>query len=346
MRFVFAILLNVAHLIVNIWELILRKLSQFMSRKRLCKFNHVPILTSRLSQVKKFPTSIAIISPSHSISCKVSKEDSVIEKSLFIIKWASYIGIKHITLYDPEGYFAARKTYFEDRIKLMFVSGPNDSNFTSDQTFTIHSSWNSSLRHRKVVSDHLHQPNYIANGNSSVTSKNNNKQFITHQNGISNGYSKLSVETHTPCTNSKITFPSINFNSGQLTSTVTVNFLSLSHSRNHMVHLAQEFVNENFNRRKVHQLGDEEDKESTCTKQKLTVEEIEERINRDFNFPEPDLLIEFTPAPCLLGFHPWRAKLSEIVILPQCSGEDELSVLNSLVSVLERYNKCEKRVGR
>lgn len=239
MKIFYAILLSLAHSLADLWELIQRKIFhyQLRSKRKLHKYTQDSIL-ERLNHITKFPRSIAIVSPSHLIGGKVSKEDSVIEKSLFIIKWASYIGVKHITFYDPEGYFVARKTYFEDQIKNMFAPA------------------------------------------------------------------------------------------------VTVNFLSFSQSRNHMVQVAQQIVNQyhgNLNNNST---------------SKLTEIEIEERINRDFNFPEPDLLIELCPAPCLLGFHPWLVKLSEIILLPDCDGNDELSVLNSFAYVLERYNKCQKRVGR
>lgn len=253
---------------------------------------------NRLNQLNKFPTCIAVASPSHLIGGKISKEDSVIEKSLIIIKWASYIGIKYIVLYDPQGYFAARKTYFEDRIKKMFISTASDEKCMYDQSFSMESNWNNNSRPR-----------------------------------ISNGINNHEVKPQ-PQPQAKLNVPSITFNSGQLTSTVTVNFLSSEHSKKHMVMLAREFVEE-FNNRDKKVLSNS-----------ISVDDVEERINRDFKFPEPELVIELCPAPCLLGLHPWRIKLTEIILLPQCSGGDELSVLSSLLTVLERYNKCEKRVGR
>lgn len=248
MNYLFLIILTLVHSLVGLWYAVKSRWCRLKMALTITsvKLNRAS-LTNRLRQLNKLPNSIAIIAQSYKGEGESSEKQGLLEKSLIIYKWASSVGVGHISFYDPDGFFESEEAYVKQRVKLLLP------------------------------------------------------------------------ETQSNC--------------------VKLSFLSSKHSKDHVVRLCQELVNES--KSKVDKFN------NTVTASKyITQNELEKRINDDFDSPEPDLVIEMTEAPCLLGFHPWRIKLSEIILLPECDAADEVSVLNSLVCVFERYNKCEKRVGR
>lgn len=79
-----------------------------------------------------------------------------------------------------------------------------------------------------------------------------------------------------------------------------------------------------------------------CKSKIMNVEYFSGLLKGSDAFPDPDLALRFGPTDILNGYLPWQIRLTEFISIPS------LDVMNYklLLKTLQRYSKCEKRLGR
>jgi len=289
---IFSCLLIFVHFVFDVYDKIVNLFALIFTKKQDMK-----ALLDTTKQLTKLPSSISFICPSHDVRNQSGYQ--LEEKLVHIIKWCAIIGIPYVSIYDQEGEFIKRKTYFEHRLKYL---------------------------NRMPDSSHGHKHGYQ----------------LTVMNGFKESFFGLKdIGTHS----------------------VRVHFLSEEDGREHIVKVAKDLIretnpnnNQNHNHNQNHNQNNNENNNPNSNQKDLeigsvpvvTVSSLEERMTGEFDFPDPEVVVQLSPIPCLFGFLPWQIRLSEIFPLPDCDAEGDptgASVLQAFTNVLFKYSKCEQRFG-
>ena len=130
------------------------------------------------------------------------------------------------------------------------------------------------------------------------------------------------------------------------THSVKIHLMSRDDGRRHMADIAKDHVGR-ANHVVVNNNPEEVDV-NAIPSQEVDLEGLEKRVRDDYDFPDPEIIVQLSDYPCLFGFLPWQVRLSEIISLPDCDAIGDLSgrsVLQAFTNVLFRYSKCEQRFG-
>lgn len=125
--------------------------------------------------------------------------------------------------------------------------------------------------------------------------------------------------------------------------TCHVVLLSEQQARRHLVRVTQDFIKHQRESSVVEHGSGDRRQRTRCT---ITVRMMDKAVESEFPVPEPDLVIRLSEVSCLFGFCPWQVRLSEILPLPPCDPRNSTSLLTSLISVMQRFDKCEMRFGK
>jgi dehydrodolichyl diphosphate syntase complex subunit NUS1 len=268
-------ILLVIHFLVNLYEKISKAFTKFLTPKQ-----DINVLLDSTKQLTKIPSSIAFISPSEDVR---NETDFAIEEKLVqIIKWCAVIGIPYVSIYDEEGEFILKKSYFEQRLKYLNKLPNNKNNPDSRST-----------SYRLKVID----------GSEDM--------FF----GVD------ATGTHS----------------------VRIQLLSEEDGRKHIVKVAKDLVRE-----ASEIMNNNPSNGNGLDGPFVTLATLEKRMKEEYDFPDPEVVIRLNPTPCLFGFLPWQVRLSEIMLLPDCDGNNDpsgRSCLQAFTNVLFRYSKCEQRFG-
>jgi len=277
----------------------------------------------------------------------VSSDDNyqLLEKLVHLIRWSSLLGVRHLILYDEEGRLSEKKPIFEKSIRLL-----------------------NKIHHLSLLET-----------SSKDTAENNNRRRNSEVESIDSGHCSLDTSEDDINRNNEYNLqlkgkelsrktgfnePVFGLHVGNGNGyTTQIHFLSGKDGRGHVVQLAREYVKTNMT---------------------VTLTDLEKRIQEDFSFPDPELVIRLTATPCLFSFLPWQIRLTEIIPfdetgyrggfqgklkeLLRVSDEIEndlaseagaelqklkdyavvcsVKILDNLTAVLSRYSKCEQRLGK
>lgn len=74
----------------------------------------------------------------------------------------------------------------------------------------------------------------------------------------------------------------------------------------------------------------------------IKIEYVDKTLEATKNIPDPELIVQFGPVSSLMGFLPWQTRLSEILHLPTHANIS----YNRFYGLLEKYSKCNQRLGK
>lgn len=69
---------------------------------------------------------------------------------------------------------------------------------------------------------------------------------------------------------------------------------------------------------------------------------VTDAIHETYSFPDPDLILKFGSAHCLMGYLPWQTRLSEIISVPSHRG----LTYQGFYSSLQTYANTQQRFGK
>lgn len=107
-----------------------------------------------------------------------------------------------------------------------------------------------------------------------------------------------------------------------------VRFLSEKDGRKHMMRVSKEILRDRRDARKSKNGSNVNRKcDSSVDYNQLSpvrIEDVSAKMSRDYDFPDPELIIRLGSTASLFGFNPWQSRLSEIIFL----NDDFLSYSN------------------
>ena len=271
-------LLWALHFLLDVYEKASHAITKFFTPKQ-----EVHVLLDSTKHLTKIPSSIALIATSEDV--KNDTDFGIEEKVIQIIKWCAIIGIPYVSIFDENGEFIKKKSYFEQRLKYLDKL-PESTN----------------ERHARNLRSNSYQLKVIS--------------------GCKDDFFNVDkIGTHS----------------------VRVTFLSEEHGRKHIVKVAKDLVKEaNV------MLNNNPSNGNGLEAPIITLSSMEKRMQEEYDFPDPEVVILMNSIPCLFGFLPWQVRLSEIIHLPDYDALNDPSGRNTLqafTSVLFRYSKCEQRFG-
>ncbi|KAL8585802.1 hypothetical protein ACOMHN_037365 [Nucella lapillus] len=69
---------------------------------------------------------------------------------------------------------------------------------------------------------------------------------------------------------------------------------------------------------------------------------VTDAIHESYSFPDPDLILKFGTAHCLMGYLPWQIRLSEIISIPSHRG----LTYQGFYTSLQTYASTQQRFGK
>lgn len=125
--------------------------------------------------------------------------------------------------------------------------------------------------------------------------------------------------------------------------TCHVVLLSEREARQHLIRVTRDFIR--------HQIDSSitesrQRDERPAHREVISMRMMEKAVESEFPVPDPDLVIRLSPVSSLLGFCPWQSRLSEILSLPPCDQRNSTSLLHSLISVMQSFDRIDMRFGR